>query len=158
MKSPLQLVAIYLPVFITMAATQLSQIPEVKDMAEANTRFTLDLLRQCGEAQKGQNIFLGPFSITTALAMTHMGAAGDTAQEMKSALCWNKEAPLKGFGSYLPMLQKDASGGKGYVLVGAQRVYVDKTITLKQQFSEDVQVNSLTAAKFIIPCYLFFCI
>lgn len=49
--------------------------------------FTFDFLEAaCAKEQVGKNLFLSPFSIQMALAMTAAGAAGDTRQEMYSAL------------------------------------------------------------------------
>ena len=136
-------------ILITMASGDFLGVLEVKDMADSNTRFALDLVRKCGEDQKGQNIFLAPYSITTALAMTYMGAGGDTAKEMKDVLRWSStEAPTKGFGSYLPLLQ-GAAGGEtpGYVLVGAQRIYVSGKLSLKPEFSSAAQQHFASDAK-----------
>lgn len=49
--------------------------------------FTFDFLEAaCAKETEGKNIFLSPFSIQMALAMTASGAAGDTQKEMYSAL------------------------------------------------------------------------
>ena len=133
-------------ILITMASGDLSRVPEVKDMAISNT---LDLIRQCGADLKGQNVFLAPYSITTALAMTYMGAQGDTAAEMRKVLKWSSaEAPTKGFGSYLTLLQEASSGETpGYILVGAQRIYIDGKLSLKPEFSSAVQQHFASDAK-----------
>jgi serine protease inhibitor len=47
--------------------------------------FALNLLRQ--SARPGTNAFLSPLSISVALAMTHVGACGETAHQMKHVLC-----------------------------------------------------------------------
>jgi serpin B len=60
---------------------------ESKDAAqvvEGNTRFALDLYGQL-KAGSG-NIFLSPYSISTALAMTYGGARGETARQMEKTL------------------------------------------------------------------------
>ena len=52
----------------------------------ANT-FTFSFLREaCAREEEDTNIFLSPFSIQMALAMTAAGAAGDTQTEMYNAL------------------------------------------------------------------------
>ena len=49
--------------------------------------FTFDFLKAAAAKEReGKNIFVSPFSIQMALAMTAAGAAGDTQQEMYRAL------------------------------------------------------------------------
>ncbi|MBM3495481.1 MAG: serpin family protein, partial [Armatimonadetes bacterium] len=56
----------------------------VRQLADGNTAFALDLYGKV-RAQKG-NVFLSPYSVSSALAMTYAGARGDTAAEMARAL------------------------------------------------------------------------
>src|SRR4051812_15674619 len=65
--------------------------PEVKDprasrttLVDDNTHFAFDLFGKL-RAQEG-NLFLSPYSISSALAMTYAGARGETAAEMAKAL------------------------------------------------------------------------
>ena len=45
-------------------------------LADANTSFAFDLLKQIAKEQPGKNIFISPFSVSTVLQMTADGAAG----------------------------------------------------------------------------------
>ncbi|XP_026549845.1 serpin B3-like, partial [Notechis scutatus] len=58
-------------------------------LAEANTNFAVDLLKRMEEEQP-KNIFFSPFSLSAALAMTSLGAKGNTAAEMEKVLHFNK--------------------------------------------------------------------
>ncbi|XP_076453821.1 leukocyte elastase inhibitor-like isoform X1 [Babylonia areolata] len=130
-----------------MASGDLSGVAEVKDMAISNTHFTFDLLRQCGADAKGKNMFFAPYSITTALAMTYLGARNKTAQGMKQALKWSSDIPKNGFGSYLPLLKESSAGQTpGYILVGAQRIYVNAGLSLKPEFSTETQKHFASQA------------
>lgn len=62
-------------------------VPEadVKELAEGNTEFALDLFRTLAEKEPG-NILFSPYSIRAALGMTYAGARGETAAEMRKAL------------------------------------------------------------------------
>jgi serpin B len=67
--------------------------PKVTDTDKAEVAgginaFGVDLYRKLAaeEKRKGKNLFLSPFSISTALAMTYAGARADTAAEMKKVL------------------------------------------------------------------------
>ena len=55
-------------------------------LADANTSFAFDLLKQIAKEQPGKNIFISPFSVSTVLQMTADGAAGGTKAEMQRVL------------------------------------------------------------------------
>lgn len=57
---------------------------DLATLVSDNTEFAADLYRQA--RTKPGNLFMSPHSISTALAMTYAGAAGQTATEMASAL------------------------------------------------------------------------
>ncbi len=54
-------------------------------LARANNAFAFDLYRKLAPTP-GENVFLSPYSIETALAMTGAGARGDTAAQMAKVL------------------------------------------------------------------------
>ena len=56
----------------------------VPDLVQGNNRFAFDLYGRLRE-QSG-NLFLSPYSISTALAMTYAGARGETAEQMAETL------------------------------------------------------------------------
>ncbi|HEY2840894.1 MAG TPA: serpin family protein [Pirellulales bacterium] len=59
--------------------------PDAIHLAQGANQFALALYGNLREAKEG-NLFLSPASISTALAMTYGGAAGETAEQMKSVL------------------------------------------------------------------------
>lgn len=62
-------------------------IPEdtLRELAWENAVFALDVFRELA-TEYDDNIFLSPYSISAALAMTYAGAAGPTAEEMEEVL------------------------------------------------------------------------
>ena len=58
--------------------------PDMGPLVRGNTAFALDLYAQL--RTQGGNLFLSPYSISSALAMTYAGARGNTAAEMQKAL------------------------------------------------------------------------
>jgi serpin B len=67
------------------AAKQLATLPaDEAELAKGNTAFALDAYGRL--RQREGNLFLSPFSISTALAMTYAGARGETAAEMARAM------------------------------------------------------------------------
>ena len=56
----------------------------MKALADGNTTFALDLYGKLRVIDG--NLFLSPYSVSTALAMTHAGARGETASQMADVL------------------------------------------------------------------------
>ena len=92
-------------------------------LAEANNAFALRLYQDLMKAEPKENVFFSPFSIETALAMTHLGARGNTAAQMKSSL------KLDGFADeHVHQTISDFCGilkseGKDYQLQVANRLF-----------------------------------
>ncbi len=57
----------------------------VDAVVNANNKFAFELYEKLAESETG-NIFLSPYSISTALAITYEGARGQTAAEMQNVL------------------------------------------------------------------------
>lgn len=64
------------------------KVPEdvLAEQLRGNVAFTLDLLAVLRDQQDDPNLFVSPYSISVALAMTYAGARGNTAEEMADAL------------------------------------------------------------------------
>ena len=80
-------------------------------MARENTQFAFRLYRELAQSDSG-NLFLSPFSISSALAMTHAGAAGATEAEMRQLLFPSMAAEdvPRSFEALLKALQPANSG------------------------------------------------
>ncbi len=77
-------VSILLTLVVFVTTTAAKPVPDVTAVAAGNTKFALKLYDQLND-EKG-NLFLSPYSISTALAMTYAGARGETETEMAKAL------------------------------------------------------------------------
>lgn len=53
---------------------------------DGNQSFAFEVFKQLNKEDEGQSVFISPFSISTALAMTYNGAAGSTRETMAEAL------------------------------------------------------------------------
>ncbi len=58
---------------------------DLDQLATGNNRFALDLYGELAGSEDG-NLFMSPYSISLALAMTYAGADGETAQQMADTL------------------------------------------------------------------------
>ncbi|XP_071341834.1 serpin peptidase inhibitor, clade B (ovalbumin), member 1, like 3 isoform X2 [Trachinotus anak] len=63
-------------------------------LSKANTTFSLALLNKLSDSDKTANVFFSPFSISSALAMVMLGAAGNTATQMSEVLCFTETQQL----------------------------------------------------------------
>jgi len=68
---------------------------------DAINTFTFDIFREIHEGNEG-NLFISPYSIFTALAMTYEGAKGETADEMATVL--SVEQDNESFHNYMKNL------------------------------------------------------
>ena len=87
-----------------------------QSFAEANNDFALALYEKL--RQRPGNLFFSPFSIRTALGMTEAGARGETAGQMREALCISPsdETLHVGFADIVQRLNA-AGGGDSAVVV-----------------------------------------
>ncbi len=115
--------------------------PNQQTVVAGNNKFALELYGKL-ESQQG-NLFLSPYSISTALAMTCAGARGQTEKQMAEALCF---APMKNeqfhkvFGEIIKQL--NASGEKGgYELVVANALWGQKDYKFLPEFLTLVREN-----------------
>jgi serpin B len=109
------------------------------DVVKGNNQFAFELYRQLGE-QKG-NLFLSPYSISTALAMTSAGASGKTAEEMAKVLHFPPQDKLH---PALAALRYELNGGsskKNYQLSTANALWGAKGYPFRSEFLKLVRDN-----------------
>ncbi|MGA2070108.1 MAG: serpin family protein [Sedimentisphaerales bacterium] len=106
-----------------------------------NNKFALELYSKINEKQG--NLFLSPYSISTALAMTYAGAKSETEKQMADTLCFStmsSEQLHEEFGSLIRKL--NAAGEKGgYELVVANAIWGQKGYNFLPEFLTLVKTN-----------------
>jgi serpin B len=100
--------------------------PDARAVAKGNTEFALDLYGKL--RQKDGNLFLSPYSVSTALAMTYAGARGQTAEEMARTLHFNlgREELDRGFAALLGDINRSRAKERGYELSVANALWGQK--------------------------------
>ncbi|TNF73508.1 MAG: serpin family protein, partial [Acidobacteria bacterium] len=95
---------------------------DLSAVVEGGNLFAVDLYRKLGES--GGNLFFSPLSLSTALAMTSAGAAGETKQEMEEVLQFpvDVESVHASNAALAASLDRGASLG-GYQLEIANRLW-----------------------------------
>ncbi|MBM3321072.1 MAG: serpin family protein [Candidatus Eisenbacteria bacterium] len=96
---------------------------DVSDVVESANRFAVDFYREIMNRKEG-NLFCSPFSVSTALAMTDAGAAGETKAEMERVLRFsgNQENVHAAYGALVKSLDRGGALG-GYRLNVANRLW-----------------------------------
>ena len=69
---------------LAMGMTGRADEPKTAEVVRGNNEFAVDLYGRL--RQRPGNLFLSPFSLSTALAMTYAGARGETAEQLAKTL------------------------------------------------------------------------
>ncbi len=117
---------------------------EIQDIAEpvsidtnvvtANTQFGFNLFNDIRKTEQNKNIFISPFSISVALAMTLNGASGETEQAMANTL------HLQGLGSevintnYAGLRHALQTSDPKVILTIANSLWARQGVPFKQDF------------------------
>jgi len=106
-------------------------------IADSNAVFALDLYRTLSQAKASGNIFVSPFSISSALAMVHLGAKGNTAGQMAEALSFSAVKDVHG--DFQTLNRDINSPSASYKLKLANRLYGENTCNFLSEFLEATQ-------------------
>jgi serpin B len=115
-----------------LGGTSLAAISST-DTGQAINKFGRRLLK---ELPTGKNLFISPFSIATALAMTGAGAAGATSAQFLKLLGFaDRDQMVAGFSGLLPQI----AAAKSYQLSTANGLFVDDTLTLHKAYQQKME-------------------
>jgi serpin B len=104
------------------------------DVVDSSNSFAIDLYRKINEQDKGRNIFVSPFSVSTALAMTFEGSSGETRKQMDSVLHLNMADAARQQG-FSDLLEATSAGpGKHYKLNVANALWGQKGYHFEASF------------------------
>ena len=109
---------------------------ELGAVVSGANQFAVDLYQKLSEKQG--NLFFSPWSISVALAMTHLGARGKTAAEMESTLHLPKTHVDRTFGTMLKALTTGLP--KAVVLNMANRLFPQAHYPLKPVFTNGLDM------------------
>ncbi len=101
-------------------------------VVKGNNRFAFELYHRLSGAEG--NLFLSPYSISTALAMTSAGARGKTAEEMQEVFHFPPQAELHPAVAALRHEINGAAGKKKYQLSTANALWGAKGYAFRPEF------------------------
>lgn len=107
-------------------------------VAEANNLFAFDLFKDMGKAEKNKNIFISPFSISSALVMTYEGADHRTAAQMRKVLYLPLD-PERLRAGYLDLEKNINRPNKGYELSTANSLWPQKGYPFLKEYLSTIE-------------------
>jgi serpin B len=121
----------------TIARAQDSVVNTRTEVVRGMTEFGLDLYGRL--ATERGNVFFSPYSISTALAMAHAGARGQTAEQMAAVL----HLPAGGGRTGFAMLTRELTGtgrDRAEQLFTANALWGQRGLKLQPSFSDTLQL------------------
>ncbi|MBS1266743.1 MAG: hypothetical protein MAG795_00712 [Candidatus Woesearchaeota archaeon] len=116
---------------IVVARTRGVNAEKIEEVVSGNNKFAFDLYDEYKSSD--ENILFSPYVISNALAMTHEGARGQTAQEIQSVLYLpKKDIRRPAYAKIFNSLRKR----KKYEISTANAIWVQKDYTLTNEYSK----------------------
>ena len=107
------------------------QAGSLREVSKSNNKFAIDLYKLLAKKEEG-NVFVSPLSISTALAMTSIGATGETKKEMDKVLHFDTITNVhQRFKELNDLLYKKE---ENYILTGANRLFSRRGIKFEDVF------------------------
>ena len=111
---------------------------ELSAVVNANNQFAFDFYRNLNAREKGKNIFVSPYSISTALAMAFEGSSGNTRKQMAGVFHFNMTDAERQAGFSALMEQTTAGPGKHYKLSVANALWGQKGYHFEAAFTHAI--------------------
>jgi serpin B len=103
-------------------------------VVDSNNQFAIDLYRKINAQDTGKNIFVSPFSVSTALAMTFEGSRNKTRTQMANVLHLDMPDAARQTGFSTLLADTKAGPGKHYKLNVANALWGQKGYTFEAAF------------------------
>ena len=101
-------------------------------LVSATNSFALDLYQQLGQENVGQNVLFSPASVSLAIAMTYLGARGQTAQQIAQVLKFTDVDSSHLHTSFADLQKILHETGGNYTLHVANRLFGHNKFTFLQ--------------------------
>jgi serpin B len=112
---------------------------ELSAVVNANNQFAFDFYRNLNAHEKEKNIFVSPYSISTALAMAFEGSNGNTRKQMAGVFHWDMPDAKRQAGFAALMEQTNPGPGKQYKLSVANALWGQKGYHFEPAFTHTIE-------------------
>ena len=131
-------------VFVAPASALFAQNPAAEAgkstaVVNPNSEFAIDLYRALGKGGSGKNVFVSPFSISTALAMTYEGSRARTRSQMAEVLRFTMPDVTQQQDFAALLAQTQAAPDKHYKLEVANALWGQKDYHFEPAFTGAVK-------------------
>ena len=118
-----------------MATNVVSSVNEhTHRLAKSNNAFAIHLYETLRDANQSENLFFSPLSISTAMAMTHLGAKGTSSSQIAEVLRFNRLEEWRLHHSFKELNSLLFGSDNKYVLRAANKLYGKAGYDLAQDF------------------------
>nr|CAJ38562.1 serpin 2 precursor [Branchiostoma lanceolatum] len=131
---------LFIGLLVAMATAENSAPQEPTSLADVNSEFALELYKALHKDHP-ENIFFSPFSISTCLAMTYLGARNETAQQMSHVLRFNKVNQTDFHERFHHLLTQVHHPDRLYTLKTANRLFGQNSFKFGQKFLDETSRN-----------------
>lgn len=134
-----KIIAIIAVLIAVLQLTSSASIDQTSSNLESSSRglFASNLLGHIAKSKSGENVVFSPLSIQMALALTYLGAAGKTAEELETGLRLPSNDKNIVGQHFSGLLAKSKSGQ--VVLNIANRLFVNSDLSLKADFNRKAE-------------------
>jgi serpin B len=115
-----------------------AKVTDLSAIASSNNQFAFDFYRSINAADEGKNIFVSPFSVSTALAMTFEGSRGTTRKQMAGVLHFNLTDADRQAGFSALLAEINDGQAKQYTLEVANALWGQKGFHVEPSFTATV--------------------
>lgn len=112
---------------------------EEKKVVDASNDFSLDVFAKVNAQHESENIFISPFSISTALSMTLNGASGETLMALKEGLALGQMDDEEINQAYKDLVGFLLDLDKKVTLQVANSNWYKEELTIRQEFKSVLQ-------------------
>ncbi|XP_019643332.1 PREDICTED: uncharacterized protein LOC109484493 [Branchiostoma belcheri] len=111
----------------------------LETLVSSNGKFALELYKQLTRQADAGNVFVSPFSISTALAMTYLAAKGKTAEQMGSTMHFQDLSDLTLHKTFAELTETTSSNLTSYTLSVANKLFVQEDFDLLKTYIDGVE-------------------